>query len=330
MIRHTFLSNLGTLYEDYEKGVIDIEQRKPIIGSWMIVLSSILWGTALLYSQYVLDSGMSSKNIVSLKMFFGFITMIIYILFKDRDLLKIDKRGIYYCATIGFFCHALYNLFMFSAMERTSIPTAVTLLYTSPIFVMIISRILFKEEINLNKLIALILCVIGCFLTVTGGRLSSLELNISGVLYGLASGILYGSMTIINKKISNDYDYDQITVLTYTFGFGFLFSLIFSNPFSIFHIPFNPLVYLFVIMLGVFSTAISYLFYIKGLSYGVESSNAAIIATLEVPVSVIGSVLIFNQNLSVVETIGILFVLTSVILLNERFLEKMRYRIKHS
>lgn len=328
MIRHTFLSSLRVLCENFEKGVIDIEQKKSIIGSGMIVLSSILWGTALLYSQYVLDNGMSSKDIVSLKMFFGFITMLIYILFKDRDLLKIDKIGIYYCAAIGFFCHALYNLFMFSAMDLTSIPTAVTLLYTSPIFVMIISRILFKEEISPNKLLALILCVIGCFLTVTGGRLSSLELNVSGVLYGLASGILYGSMTVINKKISNDYDYDQITVLTYTFGFGFLFSLIFSNPFSIFNITFNPLVYLFVIMLGVFSTAISYLLYIKGLSYGVQSSNAAIISTLEVPVSVIGSVLIFNQDISVVETIGILFVLTSVIILNERFLERIRYRIK--
>lgn len=293
----------------------------------MIVLSSILWGTALLYSQYVLDNGVSSKDIVSLKMVFGFITMLIYILFRDRSLLKLDKKGIYYCAAIGFFCHALYNLFMFSAMERTSIPTAVTLLYTSPIFVMIMSHILFKEEISLNKLFALILCIAGCFLTVTGGKLSSLELNVSGILYGLVSGICYGTMTILNKKIVDNYE--QITVLTYTFGFGFLFSLIFSNPFSIFHIPFNPLVYLFVIMLGVFSTAISYLSYIKGLSYGVESSNAAIIATLEVPVSVIGSVLIFNQTLSFIEVIGIILVLASVILLNEKFLETIVYRISH-
>lgn len=305
---------------------MEIEQRKSIIGSGMIILSSILWGTALLYSQYILDHGMSSKDIVSLKMVFGFITMLIYILFKDRSLLKLDKKGIYYCAAIGFLCHALYNLFMFSAMERTSIPTAVTLLYTSPIFVMVISRILFKEEINLNKLLALLLCVIGCFLTVTGGKLSSLELNISGVLYGLASGGCYGTMTILNKKIVDDYE--QITVLTYTFGFGFLFSLIFSNPFSIFNIPFNPLVYLFVIMLGVFSTAISYLSYIKGLSLGVESSNAAIIATLEVPVSVIGSVIIFNQVLTSMEVLGILFVLTSVILLNERFMKIWLRKIK--
>ncbi|NLY44833.1 MAG: EamA family transporter [Tissierella sp.] len=306
---------------------MEIEQRKSMIGSWMIIGSSILWGTALLYSQYVLDNGISSKDLVSLKMFFGFVTMVIYIFIKDKNLLKIDKRGIYYCATIGFICHALYNLFIFSAMERTSISTAVTLLYTSPIFVMIVSRLLYKEEISPNKLLALILCVIGCFLTVTGGNISNLNLNISGVLFGLASGICYGTMTLLNKKIVNDYE--QITILTYTFGFAFLFSLTFSNPISIIHIPYNPLVYTFVIMLGVLSTAVSYLFYIKGLSHGIQSSNAAIIATLEVPVSVVGAVLLFNQDLSFVEVIGILFVLISVVLLNEKYIENMAYRIYH-
>lgn len=149
-----------------------------------------------------------------------------------------------------------------------------------------------------------------------------MDLNFRGILYGLASGICYGTMTLLNKKISNDYD--QITILTYTFGFAFMFSLIFSNPISIFYIPFNPLVYLFVIMLGVLSTSVSYLFYTKGLSYGVESSKASIIATLEVPVSVIGSVIIFKQRLSIIEVIGMLFVLTSVILLNEKFINNIK------
>ena len=63
----------------------------------MIIVSSILWGTALLYTQYVLDNGMESKDMVSLKMLFGFITILIYILIKDKGLFKIDKRDILFC-----------------------------------------------------------------------------------------------------------------------------------------------------------------------------------------------------------------------------------------
>lgn len=281
----------------------------------MILISSILWGTALLYSQYILDNGMKSKDLVSLKMLFGFLTMFIYIVVKDKKLLKIDKKGIYFSAIIGFICHSLYNLFMFTAIEKTSIATTVTLLYTSPIFVMIISRIVFKEKINIHKLLALVTCIVGTFLTVTGGKIGSLDLNFIGILYGLASGLCYGSMTIMNKAIVNDYE--EVTILTYTFGFGFLFSLIFSNPISIFHIKFNPLIYFFIIMLGILSTALSYLFYIKGLSLGVESSKAAIMATLEVPVSIVGSVVIFKQRLILWEVVGILLVLISVLIINK-------------
>ncbi|MGO1469063.1 MAG: DMT family transporter [Tissierella sp.] len=295
-----------------------IKNKGKIInmGSLLILGSSILWGTALLYSQYILDNGIDSKDLVSLKMLFGFVTMFIYILYKDRSLLKIDRRGLGYAAVIGLVCHALYNLFMFEAIERTTISTTVTLLYTSPIFVAIISRILFKEKITTKKMFALIFAVIGSWLTVTSGSFKSLSFNTVGVFYGLGAGLFYGTMTIINKFIVNDYK--GTTLLTYTLGFAFIFSLAFSNPLAILHIEFNPLVYIFVIMLGVFSTAISYLIYLKGLSLGVESSKAAIIATFEVPVSIVGSVLIFGQKLSLVEAIGVLLVVTSIIIINEK------------
>lgn len=288
-------------------------------GRLLIVGSSILWGTALLYTQYILDNGMKSEDIVSLKMLFGFITMFIYIIYKDKNLLKIDRRGLFYAAIIGFICHALYNLFMFKAVEKTSIATTVTLLYTSPIFVTIISRILFKEKITKKKTIALIFAVIGSWLTVTGGSLKSLNFNPVGVVYGLGAGLFYGTMTIINKFIVDDYK--EVALLTYTFAFAFIFSLAFSNPFAILMIDFNPLVYLFVIMLGVLSTAVSYLLYLRGLSLGTESSKASIIATLEVPVSIIGSVIIFSQKLSFGEVLGVILVLSSIFIINEKKLK---------
>ena len=301
-------------------GKIQSRDQKINIGSLLILGSSILWGTALLYSQYILDNGIDSKDLVSLKMLFGFLTMFIYILFKDRNLLKIDRRGLGYAAIIGLICHALYNLFMFKAVEETSIATTVTLLYTSPIFVTIMSRIIFKEKITAKKALALIFAVIGSWLTVTSGSFKSLNFNPIGVFYGLGAGLFYGTMTIINKFIVNDYD--EVTLLTYTLGFAFIFSLVFSNPLAIFQVEYNPLLYLFVIMLGVFSTAISYLIYLKGLSFGVESSKASIIATFEVPVSIVGSFLIFGQKLSVIEMIGVLLVLTSIFIINERAIKK--------
>ncbi|MGO1469064.1 MAG: DMT family transporter [Tissierella sp.] len=285
-------------------------------GSLLILASSILWGTALLYTQYILDNGIDAKDLVSLKMLFGFLTMFIYILYKDRSLLKIDRRGLGYAAIIGLVCHALFNLFVFKAIEETSIATSVTLLYTSPILVTIISRILFKEKITTKKMTALILAVIGAWITVTGGSFKSLNFNIIGIFYGLGSSLFFGTMAIINKFIVDDYE--EITLLTYTLGFAFVFSLAFSSPFAVLNIEFSPLVYLFVIMLGVLPTAVSHLLYLKGLYFGVESSKASIISTFEVPVSIVGSFLIFGQSLSIIEIIGVLLVFISIFIINEK------------
>lgn len=290
-----------------------MELNKQKKGYIMVMLSGILWGAALLYTQYLLDNGIKSKDLVSLKMLLGCITMILYTYSKDKTLLRIDKKGLLYAAVMGLIAHTLFNLFMFTAIEKTTIATTVALMYTSPIFVMVISRFIFQEKFTINKILAVILCVIGIFLTVTGGDIKELSFNFLGILFGLGAGFCYGMMNIISKILEDKYS--QLTMLTYTLGFAFIFSLSFSNPLVVFKIPFNILVWVYLFMLGAFATALSYLLFITGLSYGVESFKAAIIVSLEVPVSVIGSYFIFGQDVGGLKIVGIILVLASVVIL---------------
>ena len=287
----------------------------------MVWICGLLWGSALLYTQYLLDNGITSKDIVSWKMLFGAIAMFIYIYIKDRELLKIDKKGLFYTAFMGLFCHALFNLFVFTAMEKTTIATTVALLYTSPIFVMIISRFTLQEKFTINKLCALVLCVLGVFLTVTGGDVGELSFNISGISFGLAAGFAYAIMNLLNKILLDRYN--EITILAYTLGFAFLFSLFFSNPSVALKIEFDILIWLFLFMSGAVATALGYLFFISGLANGVESSKAAIIVTLEVPVSVTGSYFLFNQPLGLWKVIGIMLVLISVVALQDNIFQSL-------
>jgi drug/metabolite transporter (DMT)-like permease len=296
-------------------------KENRLLGVLMIAGCGFFWGTAGLFSQYITThSKLVSMDLVSLKIFFGFIAMLLYILIKDRKLPRIDKRGLCYCVVIGLIGQALYNLCMLESFDLNGIPTTTTLIYTSPIFVMIVSRVLFKIKITPEKMLALAFCVIGVFLAATGGSISS-NSNSGGVLLllGIGAGVCLGCMNLLNKQIVNDYN--ESMILTYTLGFAFLFSLFFSNPLAVFHIEFNPLVYVFIVMLGLFPTAISHFLYIKGLSLGVESNDASIISAVEVPVSVIGSVLIFaaeRENLTLIKVLGIVLVLASVILLNKK------------
>ncbi len=282
-------------------------------GYFMVGASGFLWGTGFLYIQYILDSGLAPKDLVSWKMILGFIMMFTYTFFKDKELLKIDKKGLLYISVMAFVSHVLYNLFMNTAIERTTIATTVALMYTAPIFVLIISRFAFKELFTPFKIIAVILCMVGVFLTVTGGTLEVLDFNVSGVIFGLATGLSYALMNLVSKYLLGNYK--QVTILTYTFGLAFLFSLAFSNPLAAFKLEFNIWLWVNILLLGIVPTVLGYSLFTTGLSYNIESSKAAIIATIEVPVSVIGSYIVFGQDILGWKFIGIVLVLLSVFLL---------------
>lgn len=283
------------------------------IGYLFVGLSGALWGTGFLYIQYILDQGLPSRDLVSWKMLIGFCIMLSYTAFKDKKLLKIDRKGLYYCSIMAFVCHCLYNLAIYMAMERTNIATTVSLMYTAPVFVLLIARFVFKEPLAVIKMIAVVLCVAGVFLTATGGTLSVLNLNVSGVLLGLFTGLCYAIMNLLSKFLLKTYQ--QLTILTYTFGIAFLFSLSFSDPFTAFRIEFNVWFWINILLLGAVPTAFAYFLFTTGLSHNIESSKAAIVATIEVPVSVIGSYIFFEQDIWGWKLVGIALVLISVMIL---------------
>lgn len=283
------------------------------IGYLLVGLSGILWGTGFLYIQYILDQGLQPRDLVSWKMMIGFCIMLSYTAIKDRKLLKIDRKGLLYFAFMAIVCHCLYNLSINMALEITNIATTVSLMYTAPVFVLLIARFAFKEPLTIIKVIAVFLCVSGVFLTATGGTLRILDLNVPGVLLGLFTGLCYAIMNLLSKFLLKTYQ--QLTLLTYTFGIAFLFSLSFSNPFAAFQIEFNLWFWVNILLLGTVPTAVAYFLFTTGLSHNIESSKAAIIATIEVPVSVMGSYIIFDQDIWGWKLVGIALVLISVMIL---------------
>lgn len=279
----------------------------------MIALAGTLWGTIGMFGKLLFQYNLSSQLVVFCRLFFGFLILLLYLLIKDRSLLRITKKGLKYTALIGFFSQALFNLFYFQSIKLTTISTAVVLLYTAPIFLIIMGRIFYKEYLSLFKVISLILCIIGCFLTATGGVLSSLSMNFAGILLGISAGFTYALVTIFSKAILDDVH--PLTIILYGFGFGWIFLMPFSRPVSLLHIHYNLPLILSLIGLGLIPSVLSYIFYFTGLSYNIEASKAGIICSLEIVVSVLISHFMFKETIWGFKLVGIIVVLTSIILI---------------
>ncbi|HKK83232.1 MAG TPA: DMT family transporter, partial [Atribacterota bacterium] len=172
-------------------------------GYLMIATAGCLWGSVGFFVEKLFDAQLPLSTIVFWRMFFAFIILFLYLYFTDKSKLKINREILKYVIAIGLVSQCLFNISYFTTIRITSIATAVTLLYTSPIFIALMARIFFRELFTANKIIALFLCVTGCFFTVTGGSWETLQLNSSGILAGLAAGLTFGSLTILSKPIAN-------------------------------------------------------------------------------------------------------------------------------
>ena len=286
--------------------------KKQTKGYLMVAAAGILWGTIGIQVQALLNYQLPVQAIVLWRMIFAFTILFSFIFFTNRKLLKVDLRGLFQFSLIGLFSQFFFNLLYFSAIQKTTIATAVTLMYTAPIFIAVMARIFYQELFTPFKTVALFLCIGGCFFTATGGSMETLQLNLPGVLMGLGSGFTFALLTILSKAIINKYH--QLTIIVYSIGFGLLFYLPFSHPLEVFQLDLTLKAWLLLGSIGLISTVIAYGFYITGLSYGIEASKAGIISTLEVVVSVILSYLVFKEALWGWKLAGILMVVSSVLI----------------
>src|SRR5699024_8100637 len=128
----------------------------------LILTGATLWGTIAFYVKKLYEVGFTSMEVVTLRVFFAALILVIYLAFKSPGSLRLKRSHhiIYFIGT-GIVSIIFFNFSLFKTIEVATIPIAYALLYTAPAFVIILSFILFQERITRAKLIALFMTLIG-------------------------------------------------------------------------------------------------------------------------------------------------------------------------
>lgn len=281
-----------------------------------IMAGAALWGIIGIFTKELSNMGLSTLQIVTIRAMVATIALFLYLLLKDKQLLKIKPSHFTYFIGTGILSFAFFNICYFTAINMTSLSIAVILLYTAPIMVMIFSAILFKEKLTVRKIQALILTFTGCILITafTKGTLGQ-DISILGVLVGLGAGLGYALYSIFGRYAL--LKYDSLTVTFYTFLFASMGLIPISNINNSISLLFNMEALYHVLALGILTTVLPFLLYTKGLYY-LETSKASILATMEPVVATIVGITIFKEPISVFKIVGMSLVLFAVSMLVEK------------
>ncbi|GAE25339.1 hypothetical protein JCM9140_1329 [Halalkalibacter wakoensis JCM 9140] len=276
--------------------------------------AAFLWGIIGIFVTYLYEMGFTPTQVVTVRALSASLFLVLYILIKNRNYLKIKVADSKYFVGTGVISFLFFNWCLFSAIDQMSISVAAILLYTAPAFVTIFSWLMFKEALTKRKITALLVTLIGSSFVV--GILPSLNESISlvGLVLGVGSGFFYGLYSIFGKFALQKYH--PLTVTVYTFLFAAVAITPFSGLWNVLSLFSNLYVWIFIIGLGFLSTMLPFLLYTKGLST-IESSKASIIATMEPVVASLVGFAIFHETLTFYQYVGIILVIAAVLIVQE-------------
>ena len=154
-----------------------------------LVLAGALWGCLSIFVSALSDYGFDSKEIGFIRISLCTLMLLVIILIRDRSLLRVQLRDMWMFVGTGIISVTLFSYCYFTTVINVEAGIAASLLYTSPIFVMLFSAVLFRERITAQKIAAIVLTVSGVALV--SGMLGSSALGALDLIIGIGAGLFY-------------------------------------------------------------------------------------------------------------------------------------------
>lgn len=280
-----------------------------------VLLSGTLWGTIGVFVLFMDRFGSTTELTCFLRMVFAFLILFAMTLFQfGLSAFSIDRRSLAACLLLGFLCQGLYNIFYNEAILSLGMTVSAVLLNLAPLCGMIASRLFFHEVVTLPKFLGILLCMAGCYLTVTGGIIHSESLSMTGLLYGVGAGLTYGMTSIFGRMAG--FRCNAWVMSTYSYFFAALALGLFSHPLA--GISWNRPLLVTGFLYALLPTALGYLFYYRGVQKITENSKVPVIASIETVISALFGIFFFQEPLGPIHLLGIVLVMASIGVMNRK------------
>ncbi|MFA5595745.1 MAG: EamA family transporter [Trueperaceae bacterium] len=276
-------------------------------GYLLIALAAVLWALLGVFSQRLLNAGVSSTEIAFYRAALGGLLFVAHAGLPRQ--LRLQRRSDL-LAFVGF---ALVGVTLFftalnMAIDAGGVSLAFILLYTAPAFVAVLAAIFLGEKLKPVNLVLIALAITGVTLVARSGG-GGMEVGVAAIVWGLVAGLSYSSYYLFGKWVLRRYQ--PATIYAVVLPVGALGLLPFV-PFDAVRLA-TPALWLDIALMAGLSTYLAYLVYYLGLKR-VEASRAVLVATVEPVVAAGLAALLFGERLGVLGVLGALLVLTAAVL----------------
>lgn len=179
------------------------------------VLAGIMWGGAGIFVRTLESLGMDGYTVVSTRAIAAVIMILVGIGVSDKSLLRIRLKDLWVFAAGGILGMFGLNLCYNAAIGQLTLSLAAVLLSLSPIFVLLLAAVFFKEKVTKKKILCIIMAIAGCvFASGVLESASGMKWTVPGIIVGGAGAFFYALYSIFSK-VAMGKGYHALTITFY-------------------------------------------------------------------------------------------------------------------
>jgi RarD protein len=276
------------------------------------ILSMIIFSTIGLVVRYI---DLSSSERALLSSFIGCLfLLLIFFMIKKKISWNLVKSNALFLILSGIALGGNW-IFLYQSYDHTTIANATLGYYFAPVFVMILSPFVLREQLSIKKIVCIGVAIIGMLMIVGEGVSASRSDDILGLSFGLIAAAFYAALLLLNKFIK-DMGKLELTIIQLGTTTLLLMPYVFlTSGFGIFEVSSSSIP--FILILGIINTGIGFWLFFSGMEK-LKGQSIAMLSYVDPFVAILISAFILQEQMTIVQMLG------GVLLLGSTFVSEIR------
>lgn len=278
-----------------------------------VAVGACSYGVLATIVKYANDLGIKTSALTFLQFFVGFLVLFLLNRFKKNSgksekIKTSSKIKLTMWGTALGLTTTLYYL----SIQYIPVSLGIILLMQSIWISLIIEIFITKKKPSFYKIISVVIALTGTLLA-TNIFNQNVIIDFRGLLLGFGAGISYSIAIFASSSIESQVSSSMRS--QYLVLGGLILVILFWNIDIIKNINLSSLPW--GILIAIFGTILPPLLFTKGIpKTGIALAN--IIASLEIPVSILSAIIILNESVAIIQWIGVLIILIAVVTINKK------------
>jgi len=289
-------------------------KSSKVKGSIFIFLGASCYGMLGVYVKMAYHSGYTTGEVTLAQFLLGFAMLLVLNLFrstqKEKKNIKVPIKSKLLLMIAGTSL-GLTSIFYYLAVSYIPVSVCIVLLMQMVWLGVLLEMVVTRKLPERRKAFAALIVIIGSVLA-TKLFQQSISLNWKGIIMGIMAAICYTATMYSTKNIKAEYSPYQRS-LYMIFGGFIIILLVFHSSINL---NFNYSIFFsWGIIISLFGTVIPPLLFTAGMPL-TGIGLGGILASIEIPVAVLASALILNEDVTLSQWLGIILILLAVGLMN--------------